>query len=301
MLCVIGDLVEDVVVWLPTALSYGTDTPSRIVRTRGGSASNVAVFAATINSDSETRFRSRLIAQVGNDALGDQLVASLEASSVEPCVVRSGRTGSIVVVISPDGERTMLTDRAAATELKQAPKNWHDRVSVLHVPAYSLFSEPLSAAARECIALAHEKRITVSIDASSSSLIKSFGVTKFRNLVAKLNPKVFFCNTDESKVLSLATQPLELDIVVIKAGATPTTLIYKGAQLSVAVDPVGEVTDSTGAGDAFAAGFLTRFEQTHIYVSPTKQSELETLRECVLSGHQLAARVLRNAGATMEV
>ncbi len=301
MLCVIGDLVEDVVVWLPTALSYGTDTPSRIVRTRGGSASNVAVFAATVNSDSETRFRSRLIAQVGNDALGDQLVASLEASNVEPCVVRSGRTGSIVVVVSPDGERTMLTDRAAATELKQAPKNWHDRVSVLHVPAYSLFSEPLSAAARECIAIAHDKRITVSIDASSSSLIKSFGVTKFRNLVAELNPKVFFCNTDESEVLSLETQPLELDIVVIKAGATPTTLIYKGAQLSVAVDPVGEVTDSTGAGDAFAAGFLTRFEQTHIYVSPSKQSDLETLRECVLSGHQLAARVLRSAGATMEV
>ena len=301
MLCVIGDLVEDVVVWLPTALSYGTDTPSRIVRTRGGSASNVAVFAATVNSDSETRFRSRLIAQVGNDALGDQLVASLEASNVEPCVVRSGRTGSIVVVVSPDGERTMLTDRAAATELKQAPKNWHDRVSVLHVPAYSLFSEPLSAAARECIAIAHDKRITVSIDASSSSLIKSYGVTKFRNLVAELNPKVFFCNTDESEVLSLETQPLELDIVVIKAGATPTTLIYKGAQLSVAVDPVGEVTDSTGAGDAFAAGFLTRFEQTHIYVSPSKQSDLETLRECVLSGHQLAARVLRSAGATMEV
>jgi len=301
VLCVIGDLVEDVVVWLPTALSYGTDTPSRIVRTRGGSASNVAVFAATVNSDSETRFRSRLIAQVGNDALGDQLVASLEASNVEPCVVRSGRTGSIVVVVSPDGERTMLTDRAAATELKKAPKNWHDRVSVLHVPAYSLFSEPLSAAARECIAIAHDKRITVSIDASSSSLIKSFGVTKFRNLVAELNPKVFFCNTDESEVLSLETQPLELDIVVIKAGATPTTLIYKGAQLSVAVDPVGEVTDSTGAGDAFAAGFLTRFEQTHIYVSPSKQSDLETLRECVLSGHQLAARVLRSAGATMEV
>ena len=300
MLCVIGDLVEDVVVWLPTALSYGTDTPSRIVRTRGGSASNVAVFAATVKSDSDTKFRSRLIAQVGNDALGDQLVASLEASSVEPCVVRSGRTGSIVVVVSPDGERTMLTDRAAATELKQAPKNWHDGVSVLHVPAYSLFSEPLGAAARECIAVAHEKKITVSIDASSASLIKSFGVTRFRDLVAELNPKIFFCNTDEAEVLNLVAQPLELDILVVKAGAAPTTLIYKAAQLSIAVAPVGEVTDSTGAGDAFAAGFLTQFEQTHIYVSSAKEPDEMTLRECVLSGHQLAARVLRSAGATME-
>ena len=96
MLCVIGDLVEDVVVWLPTALSYGTDTPSKIVRTRGGSASNVAVFAATaktVGSTNTTKFRSRLIAQVGSDLLGDQLVATLETSGVEPCVVRSGRTG----------------------------------------------------------------------------------------------------------------------------------------------------------------------------------------------------------------
>ena len=139
MLCVIGDLVEDVVVWLPTTLSYGTDTPSKIVRTRGGSASNVAVFAAAINGainhDSSKKFRSRLIAQVGDDALGDQLVASLVTSKVDTCVVRSGRTGSIVVIVSPDGERTMLTDRAAATELKQAPENWHEDVSILHVPA----------------------------------------------------------------------------------------------------------------------------------------------------------------------
>ena len=267
MLCVIGDLVEDVVVWLPTALSYGTDTPSKIVRTRGGSASNVAVFAAaingvindTINNDSNKKFRSRLIAQVGDDSLGDQLVATLEASGVEPCGVRSGRTGSIVVIVSQDGERTMLTDRAAATELEQAPENWHEGISILHVPAYSLFSEPLSTAARKCITIAHEKKITVSIDASSASLVKSFGVTKFRQLIAELNPKIFFCNTDEAEVLNLVAQPLKLDIVVIKAGAAPTTLINMGEKSEVAVTSVGEIVDSTGAGDAFAAGFLTKF------------------------------------------
>ena len=302
MLCVIGDLVEDVVVWLPTALSYGTDTPSKIVRTRGGSASNVAVFAAkakTVSSTNTAKFRSRLIAQVGSDLLGDQLVATLETSGVDPCVVCSGRTGSIVVIVSPDGERTMLTDRAAATELNRAPKNWHDDVSILHLPAYSLFSEPLGEATRECIATAHKKNITVSIDASSASLIKTFGIAKFRDLVAELNPKIFFCNTDEAEVLNLTTQPLELDVVVIKAGASPTTLITRNAKSTIAVAPVGEIIDSTGAGDAFAAGFLTRFEQIHMYES-SRDQPAEELHDCVIAGHQLAARVLRSPGATMD-
>lgn len=300
MLCVIGDLVEDIVVWLPTALSYGTDTPSKIVRTRGGSASNVAVFAATLTGKSATTNNVRLIAQVGNDALGERLVEVLRVAGVDPCVVRSGRTGSIVVIVSLDGERTMLTDRAASTELSEPPENWSDGVSVLHVPAYSLFSEPLSIAAQSCIATAHAKNITVSIDASSASLIESFGVQKFRDLVTELQPKIFFCNTDEANVLNLAANPLKLGIVVIKAGAAPTTLITGASKSTVAVAPVAKIIDSTGAGDAFAAGFLTRFEETYIYESSRDQPVEQALRDCVLAGHQLAAQVLCSPGATID-
>ncbi len=290
MLCVIGDLVEDIVVWLPESLNYGADTPARIVRTRGGSASNVAVFAATAaRQQSRTDAGARLIAQVGNDRLGDQLVGALHDAGVDPCVVRGGRTGSIVVIVSPDGERTMITDRAASTQLQHAPENWLKNVSLLHVPSYSLFSEPLATATRACISTAHEKNIPVSIDASSASLIKEFGVDKFRDLVRQLQPKVFFCNTDEADVMNLITQPLDLDIVVIKAGARPTTLIENKVVKTIEVEPVGEIIDTTGAGDAFAAGFLTKYGEnsSDTYI-------------CVLTGHQLAARVLRSPGATMD-
>ena len=290
MLCVIGDLVEDIVVWLPESLNYGADTPARIVRTRGGSASNVAVFAATAaRQQSRTDAGARLIAQVGNDRLGDQLVGALHDAGVDPCVVRGGRTGSIVVIVSPDGERTMITDRAASTQLQHAPENWLKNVSLLHVPSYSLFSEPLATATRACISTAHEKNIPVSIDASSASLIKEFGVDKFRDLVCQLQPKVFFCNTDEADVMNLITQPLDLDIVVIKAGARPTTLIENKVVKTIEVEPVGEIIDTTGAGDAFAAGFLTKYGEnsSDTYI-------------CVLTGHQLAARVLRSPGATMD-
>ena len=290
MLCVIGDLVEDIVVWLPESLNYGADTPSRIVRTRGGSASNVAVFAATVaRKETNQAASSRLIAQVGDDRLGDQLVGTLRDAGVDPCVVRSGRTGSIVVIVSPDGERTMITDRAAATELDLAPENWFENVSLLHVPGYSLFSEPLATATRSCITTAHEKNIPVTIDASSASLILAYGVAKFRSLVAEIRPKIFFCNTDEAEVMNLTTQPLDLDIVVIKSGARPTALIENKVVKMIEVEPVGEIIDTTGAGDAFAAGFLTKFSENNLdtYI-------------CVLAGHQLAARVLRSPGATMD-
>jgi sugar/nucleoside kinase (ribokinase family) len=205
------------------------------------------------------------------------------------------------VIVSPDGERTMLTDRAAATELNLAPANWHDGVSVLHVPAYSLFSQPLSEAAQQCIEQAHNKNIAVSIDASSASLIKSFGVDKFRDLVHQLRPKIFFCNADEAEVMNLKEQPLGLEIVVIKAGARPTTLIENSVVRSVDVEQVREIVDSTGAGDAFAAGFLTKFaEQRAGATSGATSSASHDTYICVVAGHALATRVLRSPGATMD-
>ena len=191
----------------------------------------------------------------------------------------------------------MLTDRAAATELNRAPANWHEGVSVLHVPAYSLFSQPLSDAAQQCIEQAHEKNIAVSIDASSASLIKSFGVDKFRDLVHQLRPKIFFCNADEAEVMNLKKQPLGLEIVVIKAGARPTTVIENSVVLSVDVEQADEIVDSTGAGDAFAAGFLTKFAEQR--AGATSSASHDTYI-CVVAGHALATRVLCSPGATMD-
>lgn len=298
MLCVIGDLVEDIVVWLPESLNYGTDTPSRIVRTRGGSASNVAVFAASIaKQENPNSISARLIAQVGDDRLGEQLIEVLENAGVDPCVFRSGRTGSIVVIVSPDGERTMLTDRAASTQLLSAPDNWFDNVSLLHVPAYSLFSEPLATATRACIATAHEKNIPVTIDASSASLIEAYGVSEFRQLIAAIQPQVLFCNTDEAKTIGLTDDPINVPLVVIKSGASPTILVTFDGSTTVEVAPVRQIIDTTGAGDAFAAGFLNSYQ--NIYIGVDTIADI-SLRDCVLAGHQLAARVLRSPGATME-
>src|ERR1700712_4074929 len=106
LLVCIGDLVEDVIVWTTGPLAYATDNPSEIVRTRGGSAANVAVFASPFGP-------VRFIGRVGDDALGRGLIADLADSGVQTCVQQTGRTGSIVILVDDLGERTMYPDRAA--------------------------------------------------------------------------------------------------------------------------------------------------------------------------------------------
>ena len=112
MLCAVGDLVEDIVVWLAGAPGEGTDTDARVFRRRGGSAANVAALCAASGTP------ARFVGHVGADDLGDRLLASSRASGVDVASCeRGGRTGTIVVLVAPGGERTMLTDRGAALDL----------------------------------------------------------------------------------------------------------------------------------------------------------------------------------------
>ncbi|MDE3131176.1 MAG: hypothetical protein KGL16_08465, partial [Acidobacteriota bacterium] len=101
MLGVVGDLVEDIVVWSPGAVRPATDNPSRITRTRGGSAANVAALAASIGTP------ARFIGRVGDDATGCQLVEQLSQCGVDVRAQRNGRTGAVVVLVDAAGERTM--------------------------------------------------------------------------------------------------------------------------------------------------------------------------------------------------
>ncbi|MFM8836067.1 MAG: PfkB family carbohydrate kinase, partial [Actinomycetota bacterium] len=88
-------------------------------------------------------------------------------------------------------------------------------------------------------------------------MIRDFGVKQFRDMITELQPDIFFCNTDEAAALRLENDPLAVSVAVIKAGAKPTTLIVGKSRTMVDVEPVAEIVDTTGAGDAFAAGFLT--------------------------------------------
>lgn len=278
-LVVVGDLVEDVVVWTDAPVQRGTDTPARVFRSRGGSAANVAVAAAAL-------VPARFVGCVGADALGDRLVAELEAAGVEVRAQRRGRTGSVVVLVDVDGERTFLPDRAAAAELSDVAADVLDDAAVVHVPLYGLHGGRTAAALRRLLGEAVSRSVPVSLDASSWAVLRAIGVDDVRALVERVRPAVVFANVDEARELDLPRWPLAGTTVVVKDGARPTTVVAgDGRVLTVPVEPVAGVRDSTGAGDAFAAGWLSAMIEG--------RSPLERVQR----GHALAREVLALPGA----
>jgi sugar/nucleoside kinase (ribokinase family) len=283
VLAVVGDLVEDIVVWVGEPVRTATDTAAEIFRARGGSGANVAALAAA-------QVPTRFIGRVGADAAGDALVADLTSRGVAVRVQREGRTGTVVLLVDADGERTMFPDRGASALLEHVDDRWLDGVAWLHVPAYGLEREPMRGEVVRLAAAARARGAIVSIDASSTGLLAGIGIDVALDLIRAAAPDVLFANESEAELLGLAgggaVAASVAHTVIVKHGPLPTDVIEAG-RLAARVDvaPVSGIRDLTGAGDAFAAGFL----------AATLQGA-DAAAAC-LAGHAAAASVLANPGA----
>ena len=281
VLVCIGDLVEDVVVWSGGTPRAGTDNPARIQRVRGGAASNVAVFASSLGPS------VRFVGRVGDDLVGEALVRDLVVAGVDPKVQRQGRTGTIVILVDASGERTMFPDRAAAAELADVPDSWISGAAAYHLSAYSL-TGPSWPVLRRAAEIARAEGAILTIDAASVALIDSVGPAAFRALIRTLQPTYVFANGVEAGVGSLRELVDPNTTVVVKNGRDPTEIHAAGNKsATVRPAPVDDVRDTTGAGDAFAAGFLAAVLDN---AEPV---------EAVEAGHSLASRALTQPGAIL--
>jgi sugar/nucleoside kinase (ribokinase family) len=277
MLASLGDLVEDVIVRLDGPVNVASDTHARISRRRGGSAANVAARAAALGHP------ARFLGQVGTDAIGTALLAELFDDGVDVSMVRrDGSTGTIVALVDHLGERSMLTDRQACLDLDGPDRSWLDDVETLHVPFYSLATGPVAETASTLIGWAHELGVAVSIDVSSTAILLEVGIEEAIRRLADAEPAIVFANADEASALRIGG-PLVGALTVVKRGPRPA-VIHRNDGSTIEVDAIAVpgVNDTTGAGDAFAAGVLT---------SP---GWVDDPAAACLAGHQAAAELLRD-------
>ncbi len=240
LICVLGDAHLDVIVRLDGPVAVDTDTPARTQVGVGGQAANVAAWVSALGG------QARLIAARGSDLAASLVTQELERRGIELTgPVLDGPTGVVVSLSERGTSRSMLTDRGVGPRLSAdtLDPGWLAGCDLLHLPAYSLASEPVSGAALAAAALAPR----LSVDLSSTALLHEYGAEGFRGLLARLRPEVVFGTEDEVALIG----QLPGSAMVVKLGAHGVRACGRlhRARPVRAVDP-------TGAGDAFAAGYL---------------------------------------------
>jgi sugar/nucleoside kinase (ribokinase family) len=284
----------DVVLAPDRPLESGTDVPGRVALRPGGSAANTARWLARLGA------RTSLIAAVGRDPAGRALVDAVRSDGVVARVARvpGARTGRIGVVVAPDGERSFVADRGAADRLRPEDLDpaWFGALDALHLPAYSLIGEPLGSAARRALQLGRAvPSAVVSLDLASIGPLLARGRRAAVGLVREAAPDVLFATVSEAEAV-LGRYGVEglLDlapIAVVKRGSKGATVMAVEAGERLRFEVATEhltARDTTGAGDAFDAGFLVGW----LAAREAGRSLPASIQRAALAGHRAAARQL---------
>jgi len=255
------------------SLARGADTPAETRLASGGQAANVAAWVAELGEP------ARFIGKLADDAAGElarTLLARRDVEVVGPRV--EGRTGVVVALVGPDAERTMATDRGVSPELRadELEPGWFTACRWLHLSGYSLLAEPIAQAALAAAGLARGAGAQVSVDLSSWSAIRAYGPGEFRARLEQLRPDVVFANEPEWELVTdpapsageAGASALDRLRRAYAGGAysfAETAVLKRGSRGVVVHGPGeseehaalgGAVVDTTGAGDALAAGFI---------------------------------------------
>lgn len=252
----------------------------------GGSADN------TIRAMARLGCKVGFIGKVGRDSTGDFFESALDNLGIQPFIMRGEeRSGKCVSLVSPDGERTLVTHLGAAVEMKakDLTPEIFDGYDCLYVEGYLVQDHNLI---RGAIRMAKELGLKVAIDLASFNVVEE-NLEFLREVISEY-VDIVFANEDEARAFSGEDEPVNAlqyistmcDLVIVKIGMRGA-LIKQGSEVShVGIMAAAKRVDTTGAGDFYAAGFMAGM------------CEGLSLRQCGTIGAITAGKVIEIVGTT---
>jgi sugar/nucleoside kinase (ribokinase family) len=231
----------------------------------GGSCANTIRGIAWLRGSGSVP-QTRYSGAIGDDEIGRSFESGLRECGVEPLLSRKhSRTGVSVILATPDHERTMFTYLGACREYgpDDLPARALDEVGLLYITGYLWDTEPQKAAARGAVEHVRRRGATVCLDVADP-----FVVSRYREeFLAWIPGRVDILFANRAELTLLVGGGERDDEITLRAAArfAPTVVMKVGKEGSLCLHPRGiergaavaaRVVDTTGAGDAFAAGYL---------------------------------------------
>ena len=253
----------------------------------GGSADNTIRAMARLGSN------VGFIGKVGHDNTGDRFEQALHNLGIEGKIFRGDNpSGKCISLVSPDGERTMLTYLGAAAEMhaEDISPAIFEGYDCLYIEGYLVQEHSLIETA---IRTAKECGLQVAIDLASFNVVEE-NLEFLRGVVAKYID-IVFANEDEARVFSGEAEPINAlqyisemcDLVIVKIGTKGALIKHKGEVIHIGIMAAAKRVDTTGAGDFYAAGFMYGL------------CEGLSLRQCGTIGAITAGKVIEVVGPTL--
>jgi len=248
----------DVSAVIGSSISPGVETRATISTQGGGAAANVASWLSVSGTP------TYLIARVGDDAAGQTVLAELDKYGVEhsQTMIPDVNTGVVIVLVDALGERTMFPDSGANSGLSLADLPPLDEITAVYLSGYPLVNPKSREGALDILRAVKERGLSVIFDPSTVGVLLEVGLSQVREWLALVD--VVILNEEEAHFLSGKKNPIEAaaellkstPLVVIKRGGNGALAQARGSSVVQISAIEAVVVDTTGAGDAFAAGFI---------------------------------------------
>jgi adenosine kinase len=265
------------------------------VEVSGGSAANTIVGVAGFGA------RAAFIGKVKDDELGQAFAHDIRAAGVAfdtPPAADGPSTARCYVMVTPDGERTMNTFLGAAQDLHPADVD-PDAIAaaaITYLEGYLWDPPHAKEAFRKAAKIAHEAGRKVALTLSDAFCVDRYRA-EFVDLVRNRTVDLVFANESELKSLyetadfdtALAALRQQAALAVVTRSEKGCVVVSGNDTVAVPAAPIEKLVDATGAGDLFAAGFLTGLARGRDHQTAARLGALA------------AAEVIQHIGARPEV